>query len=149
MINQCCHFSLIAHGSQGTSPRQEVRERSRSACRSAMRLSALDEILPRGAAISKLRAVRRAGEDGSNVYRAAWLSPAHGWRSSHVREGLRENNVRPSIDPMLRSAAVRCGERTIGVVLTGNQSDGASGLGALNRCGGITVVQDPRVAAFS
>jgi len=62
--------------------------------------------------------------------------------------GPRENNVRPSIDPMLRSAAVCCGERTIGVVLTGTQSDGASGLGALSRCNGITVVQDPQDAAF-
>src|SRR5215469_12032383 len=62
--------------------------------------------------------------------------------------GPRENNMRPAIDPMLRSAAVCCGNRTVGVVLTGTQSDGASGLWALSRCGGMTVVQDPRDAAF-
>jgi CheB methylesterase len=60
----------------------------------------------------------------------------------------RENNARPAIDPMLRSAAVCCGYRTIGVVLTGTLSDGASGLWALNLCGTMTVVQDPRDAAF-
>jgi two-component system, chemotaxis family, protein-glutamate methylesterase/glutaminase len=62
--------------------------------------------------------------------------------------GPRENNVRPSIDPMLRSAALCCGSRTVGVVLTGTQGDGASGLWAVNQCGGSTVVQDPRDAAF-
>jgi two-component system chemotaxis response regulator CheB len=62
--------------------------------------------------------------------------------------GPRENNARPAIDPMLRSAAVCCGSRAIGVVLTGTMSDGASGLRAVSQCGGITVVQDPRDAAF-
>lgn len=62
--------------------------------------------------------------------------------------GPRENNVRPAIDPMLRSAAVCCGHRTIGVVLTGTLGDGASGLSAINQCGGSTIVQDPRDATF-
>jgi two-component system chemotaxis response regulator CheB len=62
--------------------------------------------------------------------------------------GPRENNSRPAIDPMLRSAAVCCCARTIGVVLTGTLGDGASGLWAIKNCGGVTVVQDPRGAAF-
>jgi two-component system chemotaxis response regulator CheB len=62
--------------------------------------------------------------------------------------GPRENNSRPAIDPMLRSAALCCCNRTIGVVLTGTLGDGASGLWAVSQCGGITVVQDPRDAAF-
>jgi two-component system, chemotaxis family, protein-glutamate methylesterase/glutaminase len=62
--------------------------------------------------------------------------------------GPRENNARPAIDPMLRAAAVCCGSRAIGVVLTGTLGDGASGLWAINQCGGITVVQDPKDAAF-
>ena len=64
-------------------------------------------------------------------------------------EGPRENNARPAIDPMLRSAAVCCGFRTVGVVLTGTLGDGASGLWAIRQSGGITVVQDPNDAAFS
>jgi len=63
--------------------------------------------------------------------------------------GPRENNSRPSIDPMMRSAAVCCGARAIGVVLTGALGDGAAGLWALKRCGGIAVVQDPEDAAFA
>jgi len=62
--------------------------------------------------------------------------------------GPRENNVRPAIDPMLRSAAVCCGSHAIGVVLTGSLGDGASGLWAIEQCGGLTVVQDPEDAAF-
>jgi two-component system chemotaxis response regulator CheB len=62
--------------------------------------------------------------------------------------GPRENNSRPAIDPMFRSAALCCGSRTIGVVLTGTLGDGASGLWAIKAAGGITVVQDPRGAAF-
>jgi two-component system, chemotaxis family, protein-glutamate methylesterase/glutaminase len=62
--------------------------------------------------------------------------------------GPRENNSRPAIDPMLRSAALCCCNRAVGVVLTGALGDGASGLWAVSQCGGMTVVQDPRGAAF-
>jgi two-component system chemotaxis response regulator CheB len=64
-------------------------------------------------------------------------------------EGPRENNSRPAIDPMLRSTALCCGARAVGVVLTGTLGDGASGLWALRQGGGIAVVQDPKDAAFS
>jgi chemotaxis response regulator CheB len=57
--------------------------------------------------------------------------------------GPRENNARPAIDPIRRSAALCCGFRSVGVVLTGTMGDGASGLLALRQCGGTTVVQDP------
>jgi two-component system chemotaxis response regulator CheB len=63
--------------------------------------------------------------------------------------GARENNTRPAIDPMLRSAALCCGARSIGVVLTGTQGDGAAGLWSLDQCGGFSVVQDPKDAAFA
>jgi two-component system chemotaxis response regulator CheB len=62
--------------------------------------------------------------------------------------GPRENNSRPAIDAMFRSAAACCGGRVIGVVLTGTLGDGASGLWTIRQCGGITVVQDPSDAAF-
>jgi two-component system, chemotaxis family, protein-glutamate methylesterase/glutaminase len=63
--------------------------------------------------------------------------------------GPRENNARPAVDAMLRSIAVCCGYRAIGVVLTGTLGDGASGLSALEQTGGLTVVQNPKDAAFS
>jgi two-component system chemotaxis response regulator CheB len=58
-------------------------------------------------------------------------------------DGPRENMVRPSIDPLFRSAALSYGSRTVGVVLTGMLNDGASGLSAIKSVGGTAVVQHP------
>lgn len=65
-----------------------------------------------------------------------------------VSKGARENRSRPGIDPLFRSAAVAYGSRAIGVILTGHLDDGCAGLKVIQRCGGITVVQDPQDAAY-
>lgn len=53
---------------------------------------------------------------------------------------------RPSIDVLFESAADSFGDRAIGVVLTGANSDGSRGLRRIVDGGGQAVVQDPATA---
>jgi two-component system chemotaxis response regulator CheB len=55
--------------------------------------------------------------------------------------------ARPSIDVLFESAADKFGKRTLGVILTGANQDGARGLAAIKARGGITLVEDPHSAA--
>jgi two-component system chemotaxis response regulator CheB len=55
--------------------------------------------------------------------------------------------ARPSIDALFESAAEEYKERTVGVVLTGANRDGARGLAAIKLRGGLTLVEDPALAA--
>jgi len=54
---------------------------------------------------------------------------------------------RPSINVLMDSAADTWGTGLIGVLLTGANEDGATGLARIHRLGGTTIVQDPAEAA--
>ncbi|HEX8741585.1 MAG TPA: chemotaxis protein CheB [Thermoleophilaceae bacterium] len=82
--------------------------------------------------------------EGGHVY----LAPAD--YHLYVEDGHFELSIdapvtysRPSIDVLLESVAGSYGPRAVGVLLTGASADGAEGLLALRRAGGLTVVQDP------
>jgi two-component system chemotaxis response regulator CheB len=54
--------------------------------------------------------------------------------------------ARPSIDVLFESAAEAMGSRVIGVVLTGTLSDGARGLAAIQRHGGLALIESAATA---
>ena len=55
---------------------------------------------------------------------------------------------RPSIDLLMETAADAYGPRLAGLLLTGANEDGARGLVAIAKAGGLTAVQDPAEAAM-
>jgi two-component system chemotaxis response regulator CheB len=48
---------------------------------------------------------------------------------------------RPAVDVLFRSAAELAGKHTLGVLLTGMGSDGAQGMQAIRRAGGINLAE--------
>jgi two-component system, chemotaxis family, protein-glutamate methylesterase/glutaminase len=58
----------------------------------------------------------------------------------------RVNYARPAIDVLFETAAQVYGPQTIGVVLTGANSDGACGLRRIKERGGLAIVQEPKTA---
>ncbi|HZR65488.1 MAG TPA: chemotaxis protein CheB [Terriglobales bacterium] len=55
---------------------------------------------------------------------------------------------RPSIDVMFASVAATYGKHAMGVILSGSNRDGADGIAAIKRAGGITVAQSPESAEY-
>lgn len=58
------------------------------------------------------------------------------------------NWCRPSADVLFESAVEVFGARTVGIVLTGANNDGAAGFRKIREAGGVAAVQDPSEAEF-
>jgi two-component system chemotaxis response regulator CheB len=65
-----------------------------------------------------------------------------------ITKGATENRSRPAIDPLFRSAAVAFRNGVIGILLSGYLDDGTAGLIAIQRCGGICIIQEPADARY-
>lgn len=54
-----------------------------------------------------------------------------------------------TIDHFFSSLAEDCGEKAIGVILSGTGRDGSAGVEAIKNSGGLVIVQDPGTATFN
>lgn len=55
---------------------------------------------------------------------------------------------RPSIDVLFETAAQAYKERLVGILLTGSNKDGMSGMCSIRQMGGITIAQSPKEAEY-
>lgn len=96
----------------------------------------------------------KEAEDGESIARGTiYVGPA----DEHLLVGQGKIQLahsrlvrfsRPSIDVMFASVAAIYGKRAIGVILSGSNRDGADGIAAIKRAGGITVAQSPESAEY-
>jgi two-component system, chemotaxis family, protein-glutamate methylesterase/glutaminase len=104
----------------------------------------LPQVLGRRSALP----VEAAADGADLVAGRVYVAPADrhalvGRKGFRVVRGPRENGFRPAVDPLFRTAARSRGPRVVGVILSGALDDGANGLSAIVRRGGIAIVQDP------
>jgi two-component system CheB/CheR fusion protein len=70
-------------------------------------------------------------------------------RKLYLTKSPGTHGPRPSIDALLSSLAADQKEKSIGIILSGTGSDGASGIKAIKNRGGVTIVQEPQSAKFN
>ncbi|BDB24525.1 response regulator [Cupriavidus sp. P-10] len=113
------------------------------------RPSLLPEILAKRASMPVLEGAEGMEVEADHVY----VIPANASMSvaqRSIRLRAREASVPPMpIDDLLSSLADDQGPNAIGVILSGSGSDGALGLQAIQREGGITFAQDEASALFN
>ena len=112
--------------------------------------SLLTELLARETSLE----VIEAKDDTKIVANTVYITPPN--KDVYLKNGrlrLRPSQSqigpKPSIDYFLTSLAKDCGERAIGIILSGTGSDGAHGMRAIKAEGGIAIAQNPVSAQYS
>lgn len=115
----------------------------------AVAQSALARILDRAGPLPAAAAVHGEQVEPGRIYVAV---PNHHLLLLHgrvvVSQGPSENGHRPAINALFRSVALACGQRAVGILLSGVLDDGVLGLAAIRSRGGATLVQQPADAHF-
>lgn len=109
------------------------------------RESRLAEIFQHRSAIAVREAADKAAIEPATIYfaGAGYHLSIENDRSFSLSGEEPVHFSRPSIDILMESAADVYGEALAGILLTGANYDGASGLAKIREKGGLTVVQDP------
>ncbi len=104
-------------------------------------------------AVSKLPVIEPCDKElitGGRVYVAPagyhMLVEQNGTIALSIEEKV--NWSRPSIDVLFESAARIWGEWVVAVILSGASNDGAAGIQAIKRAGGLTIAQRPESAEY-
>ena len=108
--------------------------------------SMLSQILARNTQLAVSEATDQTTVEPNHIYvipANADLSIEHGV----LRVGARTSG-QVAVDSFLRALADDSADEAIGVVLSGNGSDGALGIAAIKAAGGVTFAQDPQAARF-
>ena len=112
--------------------------------------SLLPEILARACQVR----VKQAEEGETLRPRMAYIAPpdqhllVNGDGTLSLSHSELVHFVRPSADLLFESVAASYGDRAIGVVLTGTGRDATMGVRALDKMGGLVIVEDPDTADF-
>lgn len=113
------------------------------------RKSMLGELLQRRTRMPVLEAQEGAVVQPNHVY----VTPPNRYltiekRALRLAVPQETRGMRMAVDHFLRSLAHDQGEHAIGIILSGNGSDGTLGVRTLNGAGGIALVQDPATARY-
>jgi two-component system chemotaxis response regulator CheB len=111
-------------------------------------LAILLEILGRAGTLPALHLAGNAAIAAGQIYVAVLDHHLIEREYMRVVRGPKENRHRPAIDPLFRSAARTYRLCIAGVILSGRLDDGTTGLLAIKRCDGVSVVQHPQEAHY-